>query len=249
MKKYIFIFGIALFATALLTSCGPDCDPSNPQSECYVPCDPTDPTSDCYEQPCDPTDPTSDCYEPDPLVDAGVVINGIKWATRNVDMPGTFAATPESSGMFYQWNRKIGWSSSDPMVSSNGDTEWDATNPEGTEWTKSNDPCPQGWRVPTHDEQLTLLAEDDVEHEWTSQNSINGRLFTDKVSSKKLFLPAAGLRYGIDSALDGVGTYGGYWSSTQRDEFFAYYLHFYSGSADWGGAYRSYGLAVRCVTE
>jgi len=40
----------------------------------------------------------------DPYTDAGVIINGIKWATRNVDMPGTFAANPEDAGMFYQWD-------------------------------------------------------------------------------------------------------------------------------------------------
>ena len=38
--------------------------------------------------------------------DEGVVINGVRWATRNVDMPGTFAETPESLGMLFQWNRK-----------------------------------------------------------------------------------------------------------------------------------------------
>ena len=47
--------------------------------------------------------------------DAGVVINGIKWATRNIDAPGTFSVNPESLGMLYQWNKKIGWSSSNPM--------------------------------------------------------------------------------------------------------------------------------------
>ena len=35
--------------------------------------------------------------------DKGVVINGVKWATRNVAAPGTFAATPESFGTYYQW--------------------------------------------------------------------------------------------------------------------------------------------------
>ena len=38
----------------------------------------------------------------------GVVINGVRWATRNVDKPGTFAANPEDAGMLYQWNRKVG---------------------------------------------------------------------------------------------------------------------------------------------
>ncbi|MDR0873068.1 MAG: hypothetical protein LBN27_06320, partial [Prevotellaceae bacterium] len=32
----------------------------------------------------------------------GVLINGVVWAKYNVDAPGTFAATPESAGKFYQ---------------------------------------------------------------------------------------------------------------------------------------------------
>jgi len=33
--------------------------------------------------------------------DEGVIIDGVKWATRNVDVPGTFASSPEAPGMFY----------------------------------------------------------------------------------------------------------------------------------------------------
>jgi uncharacterized protein (TIGR02145 family) len=36
--------------------------------------------------------------------DDGLVIFGIKWATRNVDAPGTFADTPESFGRYYTWD-------------------------------------------------------------------------------------------------------------------------------------------------
>ena len=32
--------------------------------------------------------------------DEGIVINGVRWATRNVDAFGTFAERPESPGMF-----------------------------------------------------------------------------------------------------------------------------------------------------
>ena len=36
--------------------------------------------------------------------EGGVLINGVCWATRNVDAPGTFAENPEDPGMMYQWN-------------------------------------------------------------------------------------------------------------------------------------------------
>jgi len=61
--------------------------------------------------------------------DRGVIIDNIKWATRNVNKPGEFVvptpgesafAIPREKGMFYQWNHDIGWSTDDPMVSSDG---------------------------------------------------------------------------------------------------------------------------------
>ena len=84
-------------------------------------------------------------------VEVGMLINGIRWATRNVATPGTFVTHPEDAGMFYQWNRKKGWSSTDPMINSNGGTTWDNSFPEGDGWEKTNDPCPTGWRVPTYE--------------------------------------------------------------------------------------------------
>ena len=35
--------------------------------------------------------------------DAGVEINGVIWATRNLDAPGTFAQNPHDAGMFFEW--------------------------------------------------------------------------------------------------------------------------------------------------
>ncbi len=50
------------------------------------------------------TDGSNAC--PCPEDEDGVEIDGIIWAKYNVDAPGTFAKTPESSGRFYQWNNK-----------------------------------------------------------------------------------------------------------------------------------------------
>jgi uncharacterized protein (TIGR02145 family) len=183
--------------------------------------------------------------------DTAVVINGVTWATRNVDAPGTFVATPENAGMFYQWNRKIGWSSTDPLVNSNGGdaSTWDASVPDGDEWTSDNDPSPAGWRVPTYDELLTLLDEDNVSYEWTACNGVHGGLFTDKTTGKSVFLPAAGYRYynnGGELRAEGAG--GLYWSSTQDDSGYAYNMIF-SSDADWLSNVRRYGFSLRCVPE
>jgi len=46
-------------------------------------------------------------YNPDPLhFDEGVVINGVRWATRNLDVGGVFVANPEDYGALYQWGRR-----------------------------------------------------------------------------------------------------------------------------------------------
>jgi len=142
--------------------------------------------------------------------ETGVVINGVTWATRNIDAFGTFALTPESSGMFYQWNIK------------------DAANfllyadyfasdfSKATSWLPANDPSPAGWKVPTKTDFDKLLDVTKVDFLWTTVNSIYGVRFTDKTTGNSIFLPAAGYRDGNNGALLGVGIYGNYWSSKSK---------------------------------
>ncbi|GHT31442.1 hypothetical protein FACS189434_01180 [Bacteroidia bacterium] len=184
-------------------------------------------------------------YNPiDPsTVDEGVIINGVKWATRNVAAPGHFADNPEDPGMFYQWNRKVAWAATGSV------SGWSNTAAAGTTWEKANDPCPAGWRVPTIEKLETLLNTEKVTKEWTTQNGVNGYKFTDKTTNNSLFLPAAGYRYYSDGALSSAGSGGYYWSSTQTDSGYAYYWNFGSGYAAWGYDYRSYGFSVRAVAE
>ena len=172
----------------------------------------------------------------------GVVINGIEWATRNVDAPGTFAGSPEESGMFYQWNRRIGWCAIIP-----GEREpvagWDYSNPPGTVWTRANDPCPPGWRVPTYVELESLW---DAGSTWTTQNGVGGLIFG--TAPNQIFLPAAGARCCCSGELHSVGTNGFYWSSTQGGTTSAWSLHL--NSWRWSFNYsRTIGLSVRCVAD
>ena len=192
--------------------------------------------------------------EPEPTSgDGWVLINGVKWATCNVDAPGTFAAAPESAGMFYQWNRKIAWSATDPMVNSNGGTKWDISTSSGTEWTKANDPSPAGYRVPTFDEIQSLLDEDKVTNEWTDNyngTGVSGRIFTDKNNGNSIFLPAVGFRSNsYVGTLYSAGSYGYYWSSTLGSTNNAYNLYFDSDGAGWCYRYRKNGQSVRPVAE
>ena len=173
----------------------------------------------------------------------GVVINGVRWATRNVDAPGTFAARPEDAGMFYQWNRRVGWSSTDPLVNSNGGTTWDNTYATGVEWGRINDPCPAGWRVPTREELESLVESGSA---WLRYNGIYGRVFG--VASNQLFLPAAGLRF-TTGELSNVGLWACYWSSTAHGTGSGWFLSFGSGSSTVVSNSRINGFSVRCVSE
>ncbi|MCL2649607.1 MAG: T9SS type A sorting domain-containing protein [Candidatus Azobacteroides sp.] len=139
--------------------------------------------------------------------DEGVVINGIKWATRNVDKFGTFAANPEDDGMLYQWNRKTAWPASGSNVSG-----WSSIPATGSTWEEANDPSPAGWHVPTLSEIDKLLDTDKVSYEIVTVYG-GGYRFTDKASGKSIYLPSAGGRF-TDGTLYSLAINGDYWSST-----------------------------------
>ena len=170
--------------------------------------------------------------------DEGVVINGIRWATRNVDAPGTFAESPESFGMFFQWNKRKGWNAIDKGVE-----DWAITISESTEWEGINDPCPKGWRVPTAEELRSLM---NASSRWTRQNRVEGRLFG--TAPNQIFLPAAGFRSGVTGALMSVGGLGFYWSSTDNRHY-AWGLRFGNGIINVHWHWRSPGYNVRCVAK
>ena len=133
----------------------------------------------------------------------GVPIGGVRWATRNVDTPGTFAQYPEHIGMFYQWNRRQG----KMPICNNWDNSW-----PGRAWLVANDPCPDGWRVPTMTELYSLRNAPSV---WYNRNGVNGRLFG--TYPYQIFLPAGGYRHEYNGRRINPQEWGFYWSRTPAD--------------------------------
>ena len=157
--------------------------------------------------------------------DEGVVINGVRWATRNVDAPGTFAATPESTGMFYRWNTLWGFTAlgrsaltggsiapahppvHDFVPTGNNTAAHLAPRP-GATWHRGNDPCPPGWRLPSNQEIQSLLEAD---NEAVAVNGVNGRLFG--TAPHQLFLPASGSLSPDSGTVGFKGMRGYFWSN------------------------------------
>ena len=177
--------------------------------------------------------------------ETGVVINGVTWATRNVGAPGTFSAAPESSGMFYQWNSKIGWSSTDPLVSTNGSTWNSSWNGNGaTSWEAANNPCPSGWLVPTEADFEKLLDATKVNHVLTTLNGVNGYRFTDIATGNSIFLSFAGFRNNNNGSLNGGWCC--YWNGMTTNNNC---LYFDGGGVALSTASIAYGFPIRPVKD
>ena len=174
--------------------------------------------------------------EPNPLHAEAVLINGVRWATRNVDAPGTFAATPEATGQFYKWGSRRGWG-----IPATG---WTYSMPSGSVWAGNQDPCPEGWRLPEDDEMRALRY---TTMERTTRNGVAGILLGD--APNQIFLPATGWLLEYDGRHAGAGVNGFYWSNGRTGSGFARYLGFNRYSMSLSRTNRAYAFSVRCVVD
>jgi len=176
------------------------------------------------------------------IVEVGIVINGVKWATRNIDTPGNFVAKPEDVGLLYKSNSKVAWPTKGDL------SNWDTTEPDGGVWEKSNDPSPHGWRVPTPNELESLLDKENVNRSHAVVNGVGGYRFTDKATGKSIFMPYTPYRTCSDGKLYDVktsGRIGYYWSSKigRKMEFFE------SGFTMMSNTYSGHGMCIRPVAQ
>ena len=164
--------------------------------------------------------------------------SGLLWAKCNVG-----ADSPEDYGWYFMWGGVT--EGGDPDCSwancpGNGGSSdynatafntWEAANLTNDVLNSGVDAATAnwggGWRMPTTGEWKELY--DNTTCTWTTENGVAGRKFTSKAdSSKYIYLPAAGRRYG--TSLD-AGSLGIYWSSSllsSRPDR-AYYMYFNSG--------------------
>ncbi len=191
-------------------------------------------------------------------VDLGLP-SGTVWATCNVG-----ANTPEEYGEYYAWGETApkttyNWSTYQycnggegentlTMYCNNSNYGYNGFTDNLTTLLPEDDAATvnwgSGWCTPTHDQWRELYQ--NTTHTWTTQNGVNGRLFTAN-NGNSLFLPAAGWRQ--NDILHSVGYSGEYWSSSLLtvDPSYALYCCFVPGMCRLEGYHRSDGRSVRPV--
>ena len=178
-------------------------------------------------------------------VDLGLP-SGLLWATRNVG-----ANAPEEYGDYFAWGETqpkdvYSW---DTYQYYDGGNMTKYTGSDGLTILLPEDDAAtanwgNGWRMPTKEEWEELYQ--NTTSTWTTQNGVNGRLFTAP-NGNSLFLPAAGnRRYGD---LEDVGYYGYYWSSSLSTAFprRAWYIYFLPYDRSMSDGDRGCGPSVRAV--
>ena len=189
----------------------------------------------------------------------GVPIGNTTWATRNVDSFGTFAVHPYDPGKLYQWNNPKAWpATGNPAVG------WIPFDNSSLIWEPENDPCPEGWRIPTYLEKKELVASG---HEKTPLGFYGVRGRTFGAYPYTVFFPVVNIRDHVDGSLfeyvDNSNEHGYYWTSDVFTEYgegysemylsMAHILLFHDYGVEEGGLYDGYikgaALPIRCVKK
>ena len=155
-------------------------------------------------------------------VDLGLP-SGTLWATCNVG-----ASKPSDAGLYFQWGDTVGYTAAQvgtgdgkkKFATDWSDYKW-GKSPNFTKYTTTGatldleDDAAHAnmggdWHMPTPTQISELL--DNTTNAWTTQDGVNGRLFTSKKDgTKSIFIPAAGVAW--DGSVQGSGGYGYVWSS------------------------------------
>ena len=209
---------------------------------------------------------TSCSSEVTKLTDCGANIASGEWATfmcHNLGSANTsadpFTPSWEIIGGYWQWGRSVR-AAEGPSGPFFEDSNSGAINgwfqdliPSGalnSNFKTTNDPCPNGFRIPTYLEWEGLLLYNDITFIGTWSSAVGEINYTSGIKvGEKLFLPAGGFR-GYSGELHFRGTSGNYWSSTEDGNGLAKSLYFRSSySYTESNTAGLLGYSVRCIEE
>ena len=199
-------------------------------------------------------------------VDLGLT-SGTLWMDRNVG-----AEKPEDYGLYFAWGETQGYTADEVGKTKQFDwSDYKYANGASDKLTKycnsssygndgftdnlttletTDDSALQNahkFVMPTKTQLQELINE--TTYTWTTQNGVNGGLFTSKTNGNSIFVPAAG--YCDDGSQFNVGENGSFWSSSlyERYPYRAWSLSFYSDEVFLNYFYRCDGVSVRGVVS
>ena len=175
-------------------------------------------------------------------VDLGLP-SGLLWATCNIGAKESW-----ENGLYFSWGNVdghaygSGYDFSETKYASTPGASLNGNIPVNAEYDAARANLGGSWRMSTKDEFKEL--HDNCISERTTQNGVNGMLFTSLINGNSVFFPATG--YYDGTVLYGDGTSGCYWSSSLHLQTDAYYLTFYNPQVY---TYRFYGYTLRAVLD
>jgi hypothetical protein len=184
--------------------------------------------------------------------------SGTLWATCNVG-----ADIPSDYGLYFQWGETYGYTAdqvgkdkqfnwSDYKFSIDGSfSNFSKYTTDGESLELEDDAAHVNmggdWHMPTHTQCQELI--DNTTTAWTTQDGVNGKLFTSKKNGKSIFIPAAGVAW--DGSVYNRGDCGSVWSSMLSTGYVycGQDLFFNSFDAYLSHLNRGGGLSVRGVID
>ncbi len=197
-----------------------------------------------------------DSYEPEYF--ETVTVGNTEWMRYNLANPkqayggATFATRlpsqctgilAKSHGKFYQWGVNVAWNSTGSVaMESTPSSSW---NNQIYPFSWVDQPCPDGYRLPTQAEFQELI--DNCTSTYTNYGSYGYITFVPKNSpSQSLEFPAIGKRSTEFGTLFSNNR-GHYWSSSLHSDQTAYNIWFDDGLLTLDNSDLRYGYNVRCV--
>ena len=171
-----------------------------------------------------------------------------------------FTPSWEINGGYWQWGRKemvaAGPSGSGAGQANDGVvTGWTLVIPSSGSWSDvvktDNDPCPEGYRLPTRTQWEGLIYNNVISNIGSSWESSSTNYTTGKLFGNSLFLPAAGARASPSNMpLFLRGSEGLYWSSSESSYFLSWHLSLrFSEATTYDHLGWPDGLSIRCIAE